>query len=176
MAGKDKSSLWRQAQRNAVAIISLLVALSTLSYSTWRNEKSEDNRNHRQAAFEVLLKLNELQQVIFHRHYDMDEADKGNPRLGWTIVLTISDLSQLLPPANQREKTSAPWQTEWEPLQPLHRRHQSQQLLHHRQEPLGVRARYPLTACEHLAICGLSHLAKTRAWPRKKQRPTGNRW
>ena len=98
MAGKNKSSIWRQAQRNSVAIISLLVALSTLSYSTWRNEKSEDNRNHRQAAFEVLLKLNELQQVIFHRHYDLDENDKGNPRLGWTIVLTISDLSQLLPP------------------------------------------------------------------------------
>lgn len=118
MAGKNKSSIWRQAQRNSVAIISLLVALSTLSYSTWRNEKSEDNRNHRQAAFEVLLKLNELQQVIFHRHYDLDENDKGNPRLGWTIVLTISDLSQLLPsPLPERAgELKVVWGDNWQRL------------------------------------------------------------
>jgi hypothetical protein len=55
-----------QIRRNAVALISLIIAVSSLSYNTWRNEKTEDNRNQRHAAFEVLLKLNELQQVIFH--------------------------------------------------------------------------------------------------------------
>ena len=96
MSSGDKKSIWGQVRRNAVALISLVIALSTLSYSTWRNEKSEDNRNHRQAAFEILLKLNQLQQVVFHRRYDMDATDKGNPRLGWTIVLTIDDLAQLV--------------------------------------------------------------------------------
>jgi hypothetical protein len=55
-----------QIRRNAVALISLIIAVSSLSYNTWRNEKTEDNRNQRLAAFEVLLKLNELQQVICH--------------------------------------------------------------------------------------------------------------
>ena len=40
-----------QLQRNAVALISLFVAVSSLSYNTWRNEQSEFNRNQRQASF-----------------------------------------------------------------------------------------------------------------------------
>lgn len=98
MNDKNQKTIWRQIRSNAVALISLIVALSALGYNTWRNEVSEENRNHRQAAFEILLKLNQLQQVVFHRRYDKDEKDKGNPRTGWTIVLTIRDLSQLLNP------------------------------------------------------------------------------
>jgi hypothetical protein len=118
MSNDKNRSLWQQVRRNAVALISLLVALSTLSYNTWRNEQSEENRNHRQAAFEILLKLNQLQQVIFHRRYDADETDKGNPRLGWTIVLTISDLSQLLNPPlpAKAELLKQTWGATWESL------------------------------------------------------------
>jgi hypothetical protein len=118
MSGDDQQTIWKQVRRNAVAIISLLVALSTLSYSTWRNEKSEDNRNHRQAAFEILIKLNELQQVVFHRRYDMDEQDRGNPRLGWSIVLTINDLAQLLeqPLPAEAEGLRKLWGRNWERL------------------------------------------------------------
>lgn len=54
--------------------------------------KRKKNRNYRVAAFETLLKLGELQQLVFHRHYDQ-ELDKGNPRAGWAYVLTIRDLS-----------------------------------------------------------------------------------
>ena len=78
--GKN-DSIGSQLRRNAVALISLVVAITALTYNTWRNEKSEDNRNHHQAAFEILLKLNELQQVVFHHRYDGDTTDKGNPRL-----------------------------------------------------------------------------------------------
>ncbi|CAA0114154.1 Uncharacterised protein [Halioglobus japonicus] len=118
MGTGHKNTIWRQVRRNAVAIISLVIALSTLSYSTWRNEKSEDNRNHRQAAFEILLKLNELQQVIFHRRYDQDATIRGNPRLGWTIVLTIDDLSQLLesPIPENSLKVKQAWSDSWEDL------------------------------------------------------------
>ncbi|MFV9615816.1 MAG: hypothetical protein ACNYZG_07665 [Gammaproteobacteria bacterium] len=87
-----------QLRRNAVALVSIIIAVSSLSYNTWRNEKTEENRNQRLAAFEVLLKLNELQQVIFHSHYDKDSSDKGNPRTGWTYVLTVRDLSRILHP------------------------------------------------------------------------------
>ena len=87
-----------QLKRNTVALISIVIAVSSLSYNTWRNEKTEENRNQRLASFEVLLKLNELQQVIFHSHYDKDSSDKGNPRTGWAHVLTVRDLSRVLHP------------------------------------------------------------------------------
>ena len=116
MTTDSDKSFTRQVKRNSVALISLLVALSTLSYSTWRNEKSEDNRNHRQAAFEILIKLNALQQVVFHNRYDGDAENRGNPRLGWTLVLTIDDLSQLLqPPMPERsEHLKSVWGQHWE--------------------------------------------------------------
>jgi hypothetical protein len=118
MTGGENRSIWEQVRRNAVALISLAVALSALSYNTWRNEKSETNRNHRQAAFEILSKLNQLQQVVFHRRYDKDETDKGNPRLGWTIVLTIADLSELLeePMPEKAQMLRATWGSNWEDL------------------------------------------------------------
>ena len=59
-------NLLSQLQRNAVAIISLVVALTSLGYNTWRNEQSEGNRNQRFASFMILSKLNELQQLVFH--------------------------------------------------------------------------------------------------------------
>ncbi len=106
-----------QLRRNAVALISLVVAVSSLSYNTWRNEATEDNRNLRFAAFEILLKLGELQQVVFHVHYDKD-FDKGNPRVGWAYVLTINDLAKVLPDAMQdsTEGLLLAWGENWETL------------------------------------------------------------
>jgi hypothetical protein len=91
-----KNSILEQLRRNTVALISLVVAISSLSYNTWRNEATEENRNLRVAAFEILLKLGELQQVVFHSHYDQD-LEKGNPRTGWAYALTIRDLARVLP-------------------------------------------------------------------------------
>ncbi len=107
-----------QVRRNAVALISLIIAVSSLSYNTWRNEKTEVNRNQRIASFEVLLKLNELQQVIFHHHYDMDALDKGNPRTGWTYVLTVRDLSRILhsPLPEAANELLSVWDKNWESL------------------------------------------------------------
>ena len=72
-----------QLQRNAVAIISLFIAVSGLFYNTWRNELTEENQNQRTGCFEVLLKLGELQQLVYHLHYDMDDQRSGNQRTGW---------------------------------------------------------------------------------------------
>ena len=107
-----------QLKRNTVALVSIIIAVSSLSYNTWRNEKTEDNRNQRLASFEVLLKLNELQQVIFHSHYDKDNSDKGNPRTGWSYVLTVRDLSRVLHPPmpEAADKLIAVWSENWEGL------------------------------------------------------------
>ena len=47
----------QQIRNNLVAIISLVVAISSLSYNTWRNELTEENRNIRFAGFEVINSL-----------------------------------------------------------------------------------------------------------------------
>ncbi len=113
-----KTTFREQLRRNSVALISVFIAVSSLSYNTWRNERTEYNRNQRQASFQVLLKLGELQQLVFHRHYDMDATDKGNPRTGWALVLTIRDLSQVLetPLPDEARKLVAVWDAHWSNL------------------------------------------------------------
>jgi len=91
-----KISVKEQFRRNLVALISLVVAITGLSYNTWRNEASEDNRTQRLISLEVLMKLGELQQLVWHHHYDKDIEDKGNLRTGWTLVLVVKDISQIL--------------------------------------------------------------------------------
>ena len=49
-----------QLRRNLVALISLTIAISSLGYNTWRNEHSEDNRNKRFAAFEIVKKAKSI--------------------------------------------------------------------------------------------------------------------
>ena len=90
-----------QMRQHSVALISLAIALSSLAYNTWRNEQTEANRNVRAAGIELLLKLGELDRVVFFSHYDKDEV-RGNPRSGWAYVLTITDLAALTsePPVN----------------------------------------------------------------------------
>ena len=96
----------------------LFIAISSLSYSTWRNEKTEDNRNQRYAAFEILLKINELQQVVFYNYYDNDTQNKGNPRTAWSYVLTIEDLSSILqqPLPQSSKNLHVIWNDNWENL------------------------------------------------------------
>ena len=89
-------TILEQVRRNAVALISLVVACTSLGYNTWRNEHSEDNRNHRWAAFETLSKLGELQDLMFVNFYDCDLTSRGNVRTGWTIIGLIDDLSLVL--------------------------------------------------------------------------------
>ncbi len=115
---KDDESFLGQVKHHAVALISLVVALTALSYNTWRNEKSEDNHNHRQAAFQILMKLNELQRVVFHLRYDRDQ-ELGNPRVGWVYVLTVQDLAQIVEPSLQEEadQLHSAWGANWDGLE-----------------------------------------------------------
>lgn len=114
----NSSSFFKQIRNNSVAIISLFIAVSSLSYNTWRNEQTEYNRNQRQASFEILVTLNELQQVVFHHYYDKDTNNKGNLRTGWAHVLTIGDFSQLLNKQHimLSSKLNTVWSDNWQNL------------------------------------------------------------
>jgi hypothetical protein len=107
----------KQLRRHSVAVISLAVAVSGLSYNTWRNEQTEENRNVRAAGFELLVKLGELDRIIFFGHYARD-LQMGNPKSGWAYVLTIRDLGRLMPePAHSSsEELYRQWQEKSEAL------------------------------------------------------------
>jgi len=53
-----------QLRDNMVALISLIIALSALGYTTWRNELTERNRNIQDAGFELLAQIGSLQQMM----------------------------------------------------------------------------------------------------------------
>ena len=111
------STVRQQLHNNAVALISLVVALGSLGYNTWRNERTEYNRNIRTATFELLGKLSELERVVYLAQYDRD-ATGGNPRTGWTYVLVIRDLSSLVPapvPAKAAQLQQV-WGENWDGL------------------------------------------------------------
>ena len=104
-------------RQHSVALISLAIALSSLAYNTWRNEQTEANRNVRTAGIELLLKLGELDRVVFFSHYDKDET-RGNPRSGWAYVLTIRDLAALTsePAVSSSADLLRVWNENWSGL------------------------------------------------------------
>jgi len=111
------TTIRQQLRDNAVALISLAVAISSLGYNTWRNERTEHNRNVRTAAFEVLMRAGDLERVTFLAQYDRDR-NGGNPRAGWTDVLAIRDLAGLVPgqvPSCAAELLKV-WGDNWEDL------------------------------------------------------------
>ena len=85
-----------QIRRNAVAIISLAVALSSLAYNTWRNEYSEANKTTRDAGFFMMQELSELQEVVLYARYERDD-ERGNIKSAWSHVLAVKDISYAMP-------------------------------------------------------------------------------
>lgn len=114
-----KEKITEQLRRNAVALISLVIAITSLGYNTWRNEHTEDNRNQRWASFEILLKLGELRELINYIHFDCNLSFRGNPRSGWVIVEAIEDLTLILedmtPESASRLKST--WSDNWRGLE-----------------------------------------------------------
>ncbi len=109
------STIKSQLRINAIAIISLIVALSSFSYTAWRTERSERNRTTRQAAFQMLVALGEMKQIVYHGHYDHDNV-RGNPRTGWVYIETIRDFSSAMPESVSAKANALmqSWQTHWE--------------------------------------------------------------
>ncbi len=100
-----------QLRTNAVAIISLVVALSGLGYNTWRNESTESNKNIREAGFFMMQELTELQEVVLYARFDSDD-DRGDIKSGWSHVLAVKDISYAMPEAVQKDAValSVVWQ------------------------------------------------------------------
>jgi hypothetical protein len=75
---------------------------------------TEDQRTVRQAGFEILRNLGELQTIADHAHYTGDER-QGDPVSGWGRVLMIRDLSKLMPREMQNHAgyLYQTWQQEW---------------------------------------------------------------
>lgn len=97
-----------------MAVFSLIFSLLGFSYNAWRMEASEDNSNIREAAFEVLKELGELEQIVYALHYDHDQVG-GSPRKGWVKVGLIHDLSILISPAAHTSATTLKqtWSEQW---------------------------------------------------------------
>ena len=91
-----QQSIKEQFRRNAVALISLFIAVTGLLYNTWRNEHSEYNRNQRWASFEILLILGDLQEFVLLSYYGETQVDESDFKRGWAKVLMIRDLSTVL--------------------------------------------------------------------------------
>lgn len=108
----------QQLRANLVALVSLLVALSTLGYSAWRHEVTEDNRTLREAAFAMLRTTEELQSVVDFAHYD-GNPEAGNPIKGWGKVLYLRDLGIVMPAQVQvrTRDLQLAWEHDWEALQ-----------------------------------------------------------
>lgn len=96
--------LLQQIKRHSVALISLGVAIIGLSYNTWRNESSEYHRNLREAGFQVLIELGELQQIVDYTVYfqarDSQQSQLDSGFLwtgGWGKAAMVRDLTSLMP-------------------------------------------------------------------------------
>jgi len=113
-----RRSLLDQVQRNSVALISLVVAITSLVYNTWRNEFTEFNRNQRQSSFDTLAKLGELQELAFLNHFDCNFSVRGNVRSGWVLVQTIEDLTMVLDELSMAstQNLKEVWAGNWEAL------------------------------------------------------------
>ncbi len=112
-----KESFLKLVRSNILAIISVVVAVISLSYNTWRNDATEANRNHRAAGFATLQELAALQLLVDHITYSEDR-NKGDPIAGWTRVTFICDLSRLTSPAleAQSQHLKEAWQTHFDDL------------------------------------------------------------
>jgi len=111
------SKILTQIRNNSVALISLILAIASLGYNTWRNEETEFNRNIRFAGFEVILKTGELQRIVLHSHYGQGPLTE-HARNGWVYIQQLEDLCNIMPvpmPAIAAELKLA-WQQNWETL------------------------------------------------------------
>ena len=110
-------SIAEQIRRNIVAIISLIVAVSSLAYNTYRNELTESNRTIRQAGFEMISELSKLQQVMLFARYDQKD-ERGDTTVAWSHMLALQDLSLAMPKniQEQTEKLFKTWQANYQKI------------------------------------------------------------
>ena len=59
----------------------------------------------------------DFERIVFLAHYDRDHAN-GNPRIGWTDVIVIHDLSTVAPAPleSKASQLTEVWRNNWEGL------------------------------------------------------------
>ena len=114
---KSGNSVGAQIHRNLVALISLVIAISSFGYNSWRNEQTEANRNIRDGGFYLLRELGALQLIVDRGHYRLDR-DAGDPINGWNRVILIQDMAMLMPESVQQEAQALfeVWGSEWQAI------------------------------------------------------------
>lgn len=100
-----------------ITIVSLAIAFTALTYTIWREELSERNRNTRMASFEALKHLGELQIIVNYAYYQPDNQ-LGNPFFGWGHMALIGDMAALLPEEASEpvKKLTEAWKENWQQL------------------------------------------------------------
>lgn len=111
------TSIKQQLKSNIIALISIVIAITSLSYNTWRNEQTEYNRNVRTSSFEILMSLAELQLLTDYAFYS-DDTDKHDPIKGWSHILYIDSLAETVNPAVKKnvEVLHTNWQENWQKM------------------------------------------------------------
>lgn len=90
-----RSALQELVRQNALALVSLVVALFGLGYNTWRNETTEHHRNVRQSAFIALDALGETQQLADTRFFGADHSEANRIAI-WGRITLIRDVATLV--------------------------------------------------------------------------------
>ncbi|MBY6205244.1 hypothetical protein [Halomonas denitrificans] len=102
----ETRSVRASLRRNTVALISLVLAITSLGYAAWRGETSEVQRNHREAAFRILVEVGELREAVLTRSFFVGRVEDPSTTavpdpatwiMGWGKVMMIRDLSTVLP-------------------------------------------------------------------------------
>ncbi len=89
------ANIKEQLRRNAVALISLAIAVSSLGYNTWRNESSEYNRNQRLVTIQILALLGDLEQIVLDKQFGENVDGDAILRMGWAKLRSIRDFAQI---------------------------------------------------------------------------------
>jgi len=113
-----KINLSQQIRQNFLAIFSIAIAISALSYNSWRNERSEANRNIRAAGFEIMKDAAQLQYIVDSTTFS-NNPQKTDPIDGWVKVGLIVSLSELMMPEVERKslQLKAVWAENWASLE-----------------------------------------------------------
>ena len=79
-------------------LLSVIIAVTALLYSTWRSETTEAQRSLRQAGFAVMERMTTFEGHVFVMAYTPAEQRVGNePFMAWAAVREIKDLASALP-------------------------------------------------------------------------------
>ena len=110
MTLKFSQQFIQQIRQNAVALISLTIAIVSLGYNSWRNETTETQRNTREASFEMVSVLADFQHNLFLQRYSDDEESWHR---AWASIISLRTLASILPTRiiTETERLHQAWQT-----------------------------------------------------------------